>query len=147
LSGWSVSSVGFGLLYSLRPWPRQMSSRLPALLAGFGMLVALLAIPSTLWGLALGMFVAGALIAPQSTTHSAAIEIVAPQGTAAEAFSWITTTITLGLALGQSMSGFLVEHSGPKVSFLAASGIALIIAALLWLARGTVRPIAAEVKG
>lgn len=139
LSAWSVSSVAFGIAFSLRPWPRRMSSRLPALLAAFGLLVALLAWPSTLWGLALAMLAAGAMITPQSATHSAAIEIVAPKGTAAEAFGWVLTAVTLGLAFGQSVSGYLVEHSGPSASFLAASAAALIVAALVWLRRHTVR--------
>jgi MFS family permease len=144
LSAWSVSSVGFGIAFSLRPWPRRMSSRLPALLAAFGLLVALLAWPSTLWGLALAMLAAGAMITPQSATHSAAIEVVAPEGTAAEAFGWVLTAVTLGLAFGQSVSGYLVEHSGPSASFLAAGVAALVVAALVWLLRATVRPLVRE---
>jgi MFS family permease len=139
LSVWSVSSVAFGVAFSLRPWPRRMSSRLPALLAAFGLLTALLAWPSTLWGLALAMLVAGAMITPQSATHSAAIEIVAPTGTAAEAFGWVLTAVTLGLAFGQSVSGYLVEHHGPSASFLAASASALVVAAVVWIFRNTVR--------
>ncbi|MTD55956.1 MFS transporter [Amycolatopsis pithecellobii] len=144
LSAWSVSSVAFGIAFSLRPWPRRMSLRLPALLAAFGLLVALLAWPSTLWGLALAMLAAGAMITPQSATHSAAIEIVAPEGTAAEAFGWVLTAVTLGLAFGQSVSGYLVEHSGPPASFLAASAAALVVAALVWSLRTTVRRPARE---
>ncbi|RSN59362.1 MFS transporter [Amycolatopsis sp. WAC 04182] len=140
LSAWSVSSVAFGVAYSLRPWPRQMSLRLPVLLAGFGALVALLALPGSLWGLALAMLAAGALITPQSTTHSAAIEIAAPKGTAAEAFGWVLTAVTLGLAFGQSISGYLVEHAGHEAAFLAAGGVGFALAAVVWLLRGTFRP-------
>jgi len=139
LSVWSVSSVAFGVAYSMRPWPREMPLRLPLLLAGFGALVALLAWPSTLWGLALAMLAAGALITPQSATHSTAIELVAPKGTAAEAFGWVLTAVTLGLAFGQSVSGYLVEHSGPSAAFLTATAAALTIAAVVFLMRGTVR--------
>ena len=146
LSVWSVSSVAFGVAYSLRPWPREMPLRLPVLLAGFGMLVALPAWPSTLWGLALAMLAAGALITPQSATHSAAIEIVAPRGTAAEAFGWVLTAVTLGLAFGQSMSGYLVERFGPPTAFLAATGSALVIAAAVYLLRRTVEPARAELS-
>lgn len=143
LSVWSVSSVAFGIAYSLRPWPRAMSRRLPTLLGMFGVLVSILAAPSTLWGLALAMLVAGALITPQSTTHSTAIELVAPKGTAAEAFGWVLTGVTLGIAAGQSVSGYLVEHGGPPMSFLAASAAAIVLAGVVWLLRGTIRPFAA----
>jgi MFS family permease len=138
LSLWSVSSVTFGVAYSLRPWPRPMALRLSGLLAAFGLLVAVLAWPSTLWGLAVAMFAAGSMITPQSATHSAAIEVVAPKGTAAEAFGWVLTAVTLGLAAGQSISGYLVEHGGAKTSFLAASGAALAVSAIVWLLRHTV---------
>ncbi len=139
LSFWSLSSVAFGVAYSLHPWPRRLGLRLPVLLAGFGVFVALLALPSTLWALALLMLLAGAMITPQSTTHSAAIEIVAPRGTAAEAFGWILTAVTLGLAAGQSVSGYLVEHAGIAVAFLAAGATGVVLAAIVWLLRGTVR--------
>jgi MFS family permease len=141
LSLWSVSSVAFGVAYSLRPWPRRMSSRLPALLAGFALLVALPAVPATLSGLALALFLAGALITPQSATHSTTIEIVAPKGTAAEAFGWVLTSVTLGLAFGQSASGFLVERYGPAASFLAAAAVGLVFAAGAWMMRRTIRPL------
>jgi predicted MFS family arabinose efflux permease len=115
-----------------------MSLRLPVLLGAFGLLVALPAWPTTLWGLAVTMLAAGSMITPQSATHSAAIEVVAPEGTAAEAFGWVLTAVTLGLAAGQSVSGYLVEHGGPGASFLAASGAALAVAAVLWFLRHTV---------
>ncbi|OZM73460.1 MFS transporter [Amycolatopsis antarctica] len=139
LSAWSVSSVAFGVAYSLRPWPRRMGMRLPVLLAAFGACVAILAWPSTLWGLAIAMLAAGALITPQSTSHSAAIEIVAPRNSAAEAFGWVLTAITLGLAFGQSISGYLVEHSGPPAAFLAAAVVAIALAGVVLARRGTVR--------
>ncbi|WP_370945218.1 MFS transporter [Amycolatopsis sp. cg5] len=140
LSAWSISSVAFGVAYSMRPWPTPIGQRLPVLLGVFAVLVALLALPSNLWTLALGMLFAGALITPQSATHSTMIEVVAPKGTAAEAFGWVLTAVTLGLAFGQSISGYLVEHHGPGSAFIAAGVAGLLVAVALWKLRGTVRP-------
>lgn len=138
LAVWSLSSVIFGVLYSMRPWPRPMHLRMPVLLAVFSIMIAPLAIPSSLLGLTLLMVVAGLLITPQATAHSAAIELVAPRGTITEAFGWVITSITLGLAIGQSVSGYLVEHVGIGASYLASTGAGLLIAAVVWLRRGTV---------
>lgn len=138
LAMWSLTSVIFGLFYAARPWPKPMNLRLPVLLGLFALLVAPLSIPSSLLGLALLSLVAGMWITPQSTTHSTAIEVVAPEGTATEAFGWVITSVTLGLATGQSISGYLVEHVGVWSSFLAASGAGLLIAALVWLRRHTI---------
>ena len=139
LSLWSVSSVAFGVLYGVRPWPRAMHLRLPVLLAGFALLILLLAIPSSLFGLGLALLAVGILITPQSTAHSAAIELVAPAGTTTEAFGWVITSVTLGLAIGQSASGQLVQNFGTSWSFFAAAAAGLVIAALVWTFRGTVK--------
>lgn len=135
LSVLSISSVLVGILYGIRPWPGPMHLRLPALLFGFAGLIVLLALPSTLWGLCLLLLLAGSLITPQSTAHSVAIELVAPPGTDTEAFGWVVTSVTLGAAFGQSISGQLVELSGPPVAFLSASAIGVLLATVLWLRR------------
>ncbi len=140
LSVLSVSSVIVGVIYGVRPWPRPMHLRLPALLFGFAALIALLAVPSTLWGLCLALLAAGSFITPQSTAHSVAIEIAAPQGTATEAFGWVVTSVTLGSAIGQSASGQLAELSGPPASFATASAVGLVLAAVLWFRRRSLVP-------
>jgi len=140
LSLWSVSSVAAGVFYGVRPWPKALHLRLPVLLLGFSLMLPLLAIPSTLVGLAIALLVVGILITPQATTHSAMIDVVAPPGTSAEAFGWVITAITLGLAAGQSMSGVLVESSGPSTAFLASAASGLVMAAVVWARRSTLRP-------
>ena len=140
LSVLSVSSVLVGVLYGMRPWPRPMHLRLPALLLGFALLIALLAVPSTLLGLCAALLLAGSLITPQSTAHSVALDLAAPEGTETEAFGWVVTAVTLGSAVGQSASGQLVELSGPPASFLAAAAAGLGLAVLLWLRRSTLAP-------
>ncbi|MGW5050625.1 MFS transporter [Actinokineospora sp. NPDC004072] len=138
LGVWSVSSVVFGVYYGTRPWPRPLHLRMPVLLAGFALLLTLLAIPTSLIGLAIALLVVGTLVTPQATAHSAALEQVAPPGTITEAFGWVITAVTLGLALGQSVSGQLVEHVGVWSAYLAAAGAGLLIALVVYLRRGTV---------
>lgn len=142
LSVWSLSSVVVGMLYSLRPWPRAMRLRLPVLLGAFGLMVGLLSLPtwlapSSMAFLACGMVVAGALITPQATAHSSVIEVAAPRGTATEAFGWVITAVMLGVAAGQSISGFLVEAFGPPASFLAAALSGVLLAAWVLARRST----------
>jgi MFS family permease len=138
LSIWSVSSVIFGVLYGMRPWPRPMHLRLPVLLTGFALLITLSAIPSSLIWLTVTLLIAGMMITPQSTAHSTALEQVAPPNTVTEAFGWVITAVTLGLAFGQSVSGYLVEHVSVSSAFLAAAASGLIIAGLVFLFRGTI---------
>lgn len=140
LSAWSVASVVAGVAYSLSPWPRPLHLRMPALLAGFAVCVAAMAIsgPTGAVGLlVVAMLAAGALITPQVTAHSLGVELVAPPGTATEGFGWVVTAATLGLAVGQSTAGVVVEHAGPAAAFLAGGAFGAVVAACLWLRRGT----------
>ncbi len=138
LSVLSVSSVIVGVLYGVRPWPRPMRLRLPVLLLSFAVLISLLSLPNQLWSLCLLVLAAGSAITPQSTAHSVALDMAAPAGTATEAFAWVVTSVTLGSAVGQSLSGQLVElPTGPPLAFAVASAVGGIFAVLLWLRRGT----------
>jgi len=140
LSGWSVASVLAGLLYGLRPWPRALHYRLPVLLAAFGLAIALMAAAPDLVWLAVVMAVSGATITPQATAQSMAVELAAPAGTATEAFGWVITAVTLGLAGGQALGGALVEAHGPGSAFLAGGAAAGALAGLVALWRASLTP-------
>jgi MFS family permease len=140
LSAWSVTSVLAGVLYGMRPWPRPLHLRMPVLLGGFGVLVATMALSGptgSLVVLAATMLVAGALITPQVTGHSLAVDVTAPPGTGTEAFGWVITSATLGIAIGQSSAGVVVEEFGPAAAFLTGGAAGLVVAAVMWLRRAT----------
>jgi MFS family permease len=140
LSAWSVTSVLAGVLYGMRPWPRPLHLRMPVLLGGFAVLVAAMALTGptgSLPVLLVTMLVAGALITPQVTAHSLAVDTTAPAGTATEAFGWVITAATLGIAAGQSSAGFVVEAFGPAAAFLSGGVLGAVMAVVLWARRAT----------
>jgi len=140
LSAWSVASVLAGLLYGLRPWPRELRNRVPALLAAFGLAVIVMAAAPDLVWLAVTMVLAGATITPQATAHSMGVELTAPAGTATEAFGWVITAVTLGLAGGQALGGALVEAHGPPTAFLAGGVGSVVVSVAVAALRGHLRP-------
>ena len=143
LSAWSVASVLAGLAYSTRPWPRPLHLRMPALLGAFSVLVAAMTLTGPLgsiWVLVVAMLAAGALITPQVTAQSLAIDLAAPSGTAAEGFGWVITAATLGLACGQFAGGAMAELAGPPTAFLVGGAAGLVVAAIMWTRRGTLAP-------
>lgn len=138
LSGWSIASVLAGLLYTRRPWPAPLHLRLPALVAAFALAVGAMGVLAGqgLIGIGAAMLVAGCLLTPQVTAQSLGVEQAALPGTATEAFGWTITAATLGLAGGQALGGTLTQAGGPGAAFLAGAGAGLLIAVVLWLARG-----------
>lgn len=142
LSAWAASSVLAGVLHSMRPWPRPLHLRLPALLAAFAVLAAAMALSGPTGStavLAVAMLAAGATITPQVTAHSLAVDVAAPAGTATEGFGWVVTAATLGLAAGQSAAGVAVEAGGPASAFLAGGAAGAALAGVLWHRRATIR--------
>lgn len=140
LSAWSVTSVLAGIVYSMRPWPRPLHLRVPVLLAVFAVLVSAMALTGpldSLLVLVVVMLAAGALITPQLTANSLAVQVVAPVGTATEGFGWVVTASLLGLAAGQSLAGGAVEVLGPPGAFLAGGITGALVAGVLWLRRAT----------
>jgi MFS family permease len=57
-----------------------------------------------------------------------------------EAFGWLITSVTLGLAVGQSVAGQLVELSGPSLAFAVAGAAGLLCAGCLYGLRHTLVP-------
>lgn len=131
LSLMSVTSVLVGVVYGVHPWPRPMGLRLPFLLAVFGLLTMVLAVPSGLIALTLVLMIAGSAIAPQATAHSAAVELVVPPHLTAEGFGWVITAATAGIAIGQGASGLIAARFGPPASFAVGGAIGFIAAVLL----------------
>jgi hypothetical protein len=144
LSAWSVTSVLVGVLYAMRPWPRALHLRVPALVGGFAVLVLLMApAASVLWLLVVVMLLAGGLITPQTTGHSLVVAVVAPPGQATEAFGWVVTAITVGGAIGQSVAGAVVQGHGSAGAFVVGGVAGLVLALVLWLRRRTIEGSAA----
>jgi hypothetical protein len=143
LSAWSISSVLAGVLYGMRPWPRPLHLRIPTLIGGFGLLVTAMALvgpTGSLTVLVITMVLSGTLITPMVTGHSLAVDIAAPPGTATEAFGWVITAATLGIATGQSSAGIVVETFGPSAAFVSGGLAGLVLATVLWARRATLLP-------
>jgi len=148
IGAWSLTSVGFGLVYGTRPWPQALHRRAPFLLAAFALLIAMMAIPHSFVGFVIALMIAGTLITPQSTVHSLLVDRVAPAAASGEAFAWVVTAVTLGLGLGQGSAGLVFARYGAAPALLGAVLVGLLIAGGAWLRRATLVPVdaTADVK-
>jgi predicted MFS family arabinose efflux permease len=142
LGAMSLGGILGAIAYASRRWGRMASSRLALLLAAYTVAIApLIATPSfaVIW---LPLLLAGAALNPIVTTVALLVEDHAGAA-AAEAFGWQSTSLAMGAAAGNALSGPLAQHHGASAAFAAGVGAAIIATGLAALARarlGTGQP-------
>ncbi|MGW4384682.1 MFS transporter [Kitasatospora sp. NPDC004531] len=137
----AAGSMVAGVLYGLIPWRSTARQRM---LACYALLVlgcsTLWAMPNLVALSIAGLF-CGLAIAPTLITGYTLVETLVADGAKTEAFTWLTGAIGLGLAVGSTAAGQLIDHSGPTLGFtvpLIGSGLGLV--ALVTMRRLLVAP-------
>ena len=138
LASFAAGSLLGGLLAGMHP-PRDDVRRFlgGALALGAALLGLQLAV--SLPTLVVLAFVAGLPIAPTVAALYSAIDRTARAGTAAEAFAWFGTAISIGFAGGSAAAGALVEERSVRWAFGCGAAVALAGAGVGWLRRDTFR--------
>ncbi|MEA2466459.1 MAG: hypothetical protein QOJ57_585, partial [Thermoleophilaceae bacterium] len=132
LAGFAVGRVGPG-----RDAPR----RLAILLAGWGAAHAAVGLAGSTAMLALLLLVAGLSITPTFVSANGMLDELAPRGTLTEAFTWLSTGLTGGLAIGSALGGVITEAASPGAAMVVLGAGGFVAAALVGLtARGALRP-------
>jgi MFS family permease len=133
LGCYALGSATGGLWYGSRTWhaaaSRRMAVTLCVTVAG---VCSFWAMPNLLV-LAPVIYLCGMTIAPTLIAGYSLLEATALPGRATEAMSWLSTGIAVGLAIGSTAAGFILDAFGPRwgYAFAAASGVT---AALIYLA-------------
>jgi len=136
------SAVG-GLWYGTRGWSAPIGRRfaITAAIAAAGV--------STFWlmpgllALALAGFVACLAVAPTLMAGYAILERQAPEHRRTEAMAWLSSTVSVGVALGSAVSGRVIDAHGARSGFVVAAccGIAGVLVCATGLGRlGTGQP-------
>lgn len=128
LSIWAVFSLVGGFAYGM------VRQGLPPLALLVPM--AVLTVPVGLagghwWLLALCLFPAGALCAPLITSTADAVSRLTPAGARGEAMGWHNSSLTVGVACGAPLAGFVMDTFSPAWGFAAVGGAGMLIAAAI----------------
>ncbi|MFF1956522.1 MFS transporter [Streptomyces sp. NPDC058220] len=127
--GSCLAGVVFGLLHLQGPAPRRWLVGVCAM--------ALSMIPLQLAGnlplLAAALFVAGLSVAPTMVTTMALVEAHVPRTKLTEGMTWTSTGLAVGVALGSSAAGWVVDAAGAEAAYVVpvAAGAAAAVVALL----------------
>ena len=131
--GSALGGITYGGLALRVPIERQLT----LMLAVLALPIALQALVSSPWLLALPAIVAGLLIAPAISVVSMLVATNAPGRHATEAFTWQSTAIISGVGAGMAVGGVLVDFRGPAATFLLGAVSALTGSALASTLRHT----------
>ncbi|WP_329185258.1 MFS transporter [Actinacidiphila glaucinigra] len=130
LAVYAAGSCLAGVLFGLMR-PRGTASRrflLGVAAMGVSMIPPLLV--GNLPFLAVALFVAGLSIAPTMVTTMALVEQLVPRAKLTEGMTWTSTGLAVGVALGASLAGWVIDAAGARAAFaVPASAAALAVVA------------------
>ncbi|MFI7502111.1 MFS transporter [Streptomyces sp. NPDC049687] len=124
-----------GLAYgAVRRWSERPARRALLLTVGLAPGYALLCLVPAPPLMSCLMLLTGLFLAPVLTVSFVLVGELAPAGTTTEAFAWLVTLMTSGMALGSTVVGLVLEHGGPR--WAAACGVLGLVVGILILLAG-----------
>jgi MFS family permease len=125
---WGVGSMVAGFAVGRLGPGADPPRRLALLLVAWGAAHAAIGLAGSPALLGLLLLAAGLSIAPTFVSANGMLDRLAPRGTMTEAFTWITTGLTGGMALGNSLAGAIAEKVSPGAA-MAILGAGAIVGA------------------
>jgi MFS family permease len=122
---WGVGSMLAGIAVGrLGPAP-DPPRRLAVLLVLWGVAHAAVGLATSPVAVGLLLLAAGISIAPTFVVANGMLDHLAPRGTLTEAFTWTSTGLTAGVAVGSAFAGALTEALSPgaAMGLLGAGGV------------------------
>jgi MFS family permease len=139
IAGLAVGSMVSGIGWGTVSWRQPLRHRLAGVLVLLTVLSLPLAVIGSIWLLIPFVVLTGATVSPSLISSFTLAEVLVPRAAVTEAFTWIGTALALGVAVGASLAGKLVDLAGANTAFLVATGAAGVAAAVVALCQGLLR--------
>ena len=127
--GSMISGIGWGVVH----WRIPLRRRLAAVLVVLTVLTVPLLLVRDIWLMLPLVVVAGIAVSPSLISSFTLAELLVPRAAVTEAFTWIGTALGLGVAVGASAAGKIVDVWGANTAFAVATvsaGVAAVVVAL-----------------
>ncbi|MFI1367169.1 MFS transporter [Streptomyces griseochromogenes] len=133
LAAYALGSCGAGVVFGLLHLKGTPFGNWCIGLCAMAVTVLPLPLAGNLYALAALLFIAGLCVAPTMVTTMALLEQHVPRDKFTEGMTWTGTGLAMGLALGSTGAGWVVDTSGARAGYLvpAAAGLLAVSAALL----------------
>src|SRR5580700_7733548 len=137
LGTYALGSATGGLWYGSRQWRAPVETRFAVTLTLTVLGVATFWAQPNLVTLTCGIYLCGLTIAPTLIAGFSLLEAQAKPGRRTEAMSWLSSGIAVGVAIGASVVGFVIDAHGPRLgyAFAALCGAACAVTCLAGLRR------------
>jgi predicted MFS family arabinose efflux permease len=123
--GSMASGIGWGAIH----WRRPLRLRLAVALVLLTVLSIPLLLIEDIWLMIPFVVVAGVAVSPSLISSFTLAELLVPRSATTEAFTWIGTALAVGVAVGTSIAGKVVDTVGANAAFSVAT-IAAAVAAV-----------------
>jgi predicted MFS family arabinose efflux permease len=131
VAGFAVGSMASGIGWGTVRWRQPLRLRLVGVLAALTLLTIPLALIRDIWLMIPFVVLAGSAVSPSLISSFTLAELLVPRAALTEAFTWIGTALGLGVAVGGSIAGKVVDVAGANAAFLVATvstaGAALVV--------------------
>lgn len=127
--GSMISGIGWGAVH----WRLPLRHRLAGVLVLLTLLSAPLLLVRDVWLMVPFVVLTGIAVSPVLISAFTLAELLVPRAAVTEAFTWIGTALALGVAVGASLSGKIVDVSGANAALavaLVAAAIAVVVVSL-----------------
>jgi MFS family permease len=121
LGTYAFGSATGGLWYGSRQWRTPLEKRFALTLALTVLGVATFWAQPNLVTLTCTIYLCGMTIAPTLIAGFSLLEAQAKPGRRTEAMSWLSSGISVGVAAGASVVGFIIDAHGPRIGYLFAA--------------------------
>lgn len=126
--GSMISGIGWGCVHH---WRLPLRHRLAGVLVLLTVLSAPLMLVHDVWLMVPFVVLAGIAVSPSLISAFTLAEQLVPRAAVTEAFTWIGTALALGVAVGASVSGKIVDISGANAALSVATVAAAIAAGVV----------------
>ncbi|MEP7453218.1 MFS transporter [Phyllobacterium sp. SB3] len=142
LASYAAGSLIVGLIFGALKLRMPLAKQF-LLAISLAMLTTLpLLIVTGIGGLSIALFLAGAAVSPTIIISMGLIERLVPASKLTEGITWAMTGVMIGMALGSSLSGWVIDEYGASSGFYVsvASGLIAFISAFVFCVRFSPRP-------
>ena len=124
----AIGSMASGIGWGTAQFRSPVRRRLWAVLVGFVLFSLPLVLIGGFWLMVPFVVLAGLAVSPSLISAFTLAEVLVPRAVVTEAFTWIGTALAIGVALGASVAGKVVDVVGANAAFLVGTTAAAVAA-------------------